>query len=81
MHLAAIFCGVAEMFGETQSKLEAHVLDFAGDLTDTEITVELISKIRHNQKFATREALVVQIEQDIVNVRTVLADAQMRIKK
>lgn len=71
---SAVFCGVAEMFHETEPKLEAHVLDFFGDLTNQEITVELLQKIRETRAFATPEELIDQIELDIKTIRACLQE-------
>lgn len=71
---AAVFCGVAEMFGETEPQLEAYILDFSGDLTNVEITIELVSKIRDNQKFSSQAHLVEQIKADIITIRACLQE-------
>lgn len=62
------------MFGETAPRVEAHVLDFSGDLTDTEITVELVSKIRDTQDFENNQDLIKQITLDIMNIRACLQE-------
>jgi riboflavin kinase/FMN adenylyltransferase len=49
--------------------LEAHLLDFFGDLYGTEITVELKKKIRDTETFANDEALKAAIAEDVLSVR------------
>lgn len=58
------FIGAAETFGETRRFLEVYLLDFSDDLYGQELRVELVKKIRNNQKFASAEELVEQIKED-----------------
>jgi riboflavin kinase/FMN adenylyltransferase len=53
--------------------VEAHLLDFAGDLYDQEITLTFIGRIRSEQKFSGLEALVAQIQADIAQTRKMVA--------
>lgn len=55
------------------STLETHLLDFQGDLYDRKITLDFISRLRDEQRFANASMLVNQIRQDIINVREALA--------
>ncbi|MCS7089943.1 MAG: bifunctional riboflavin kinase/FAD synthetase [Verrucomicrobiota bacterium] len=50
-------------------QVEAHLLDFAGDLYGREIEVVVLGKLREEQKFSSLEALRCQIEADIARVR------------
>ena len=45
--------------------LEVHILDFNEDLYDKEIEIEIINKIRDEQKFDSLEELKTQINEDI----------------
>jgi riboflavin kinase/FMN adenylyltransferase len=56
--------------------VEAHLLDFAGDLYDQEITLTFIGRIRDEQKFSGLEALVAQIQADIARTRKMVADIE-----
>ena len=53
-----------------QLRVEAHLLDFAGDLYHAELEVEISSKLRNEQRFASPEALKQQIERDVAAVRS-----------
>lgn len=55
------------------STLEAHLLDFQGDLYGRKITLEFITRLRGEQRFANASMLVSQIHQDIFNVREALS--------
>jgi riboflavin kinase/FMN adenylyltransferase len=54
-----------------QLRVEAHLIDFAGDLYGQELEVTFVDKLRLEQKFASLAELRQQIAQDIL-------DAQMR---
>lgn len=55
-----------------QRLLEAHLLNFSGDLYDKELQVELVAFIRPEQKFASIDALRQQIEQDKTKIIKIL---------
>jgi riboflavin kinase/FMN adenylyltransferase len=65
--------GYRPTFGENEYWVEVHLLDFAGDLYDRVLTVEFLERLRGEVKFATVEALVVQVRADIEEARTNLA--------
>ena len=52
--------------------LEAHLLDFDGDLYGATLDIAFIKKLRDEKKFATPDALMVQVRRDIVAARRVL---------
>ncbi|WP_436795478.1 bifunctional riboflavin kinase/FAD synthetase [Actinospongicola halichondriae] len=70
----AISLGRRPTFYETAdaSLLEAHVLDFSGDLYDEAVAVRFVERIRGEVKFDSVEALVDQIGHDCDDVRVVL---------
>ena len=54
--------------------LEAHVFDFSGDLYGREIQVEFVAKLREEERFASLDALVVQMHKDAAEARRILSD-------
>ena len=60
-------------FGGDPLRIEAHLLDFSGDLYDQRIVVHFIERLREERKFPTAEALVRQIREDAQKARTILA--------
>ncbi len=58
------FIGAAKTFGETEKKLEVHILDFSENLYGKTISVELLKKIRDNKKFNSQEELIQEIKND-----------------
>lgn len=52
--------------------LEAHVLDFTGDLYGETARVRFVARLRDEERFASAEALVAQMERDVQASRSVL---------
>ena len=50
--------------------VEAHLLDFQGDLYEQEMEIVFLEKLRDEKKFASLEALKEQIARDIAEART-----------
>ena len=59
--------------GEEKSIIEAHILDFDGDLYGDEATLVFEKRIRPEVKFADLEALKHQLEKDLSEIRTSLS--------
>jgi riboflavin kinase/FMN adenylyltransferase len=74
---AATNIGVRPTFdgSTTFMHVEAHLLDFQGDLYGQKIQLEFISRLRGEQKFSSVQALVTQIREDIAMTRQLLAKA------
>ena len=49
--------------------LEAHLLDYTGDLYGKEVEIELLEKIRDDEKFADETSLKAAIAADVAKVR------------
>lgn len=64
--------GLRPTVGGTESRLEAHLFDFDGDLYGQEIAVQLRHFIREEQKFPSFDALKAQIARDAREARRVL---------
>ncbi|HSD75391.1 MAG TPA: bifunctional riboflavin kinase/FAD synthetase [Steroidobacteraceae bacterium] len=56
----------------TEPLLEAHIFDFAGDLYRRHLEVEFVQRLREERKFATLEAMVVQMHEDARRAREAL---------
>lgn len=50
---------------DPQLQVEVHLLDFTGDLYEKEMEIAFVEKLRDEQTFPSREALVEQIRRDI----------------
>lgn len=70
---SATSIGIRPTFGLTQRVVEVHILDFGGDLYGQEVQVEFVAKLRGQEKFQDIDQLVVQIQRDVDQARTELA--------
>jgi riboflavin kinase/FMN adenylyltransferase len=71
--LSAISIGVRPMFHEDNIRvIEPHLLDFSGDIYGQKITIQFEDKIRDQLVLDSKEALIKQIDQDILQVRNSL---------
>ncbi len=66
---AAISIGAAPTFDGTTSHVEAHLLDFSGDIYDRPIRLDFHHPLRAQQKFASKNQLIAQIAADVAQVR------------
>jgi riboflavin kinase / FMN adenylyltransferase len=55
-----------------QRRVEAHLLDFAGDLYGKELEIEIGAKLRAEMKFSSPTELREQIERDVAAVRALI---------
>ena len=58
------FIGTAKTYDETDFLAETYLLDFLDDLYGQTVTIEVLHKLRENQKFATEAELIAQMEED-----------------
>src|SRR5207245_9941332 len=58
---AVINVGVRPTFGETELAVEAHLLDFTGDLYGRRVRLTFLRRLRAERSFSTSEALPSQI--------------------
>ena len=75
-HPCAINIGRRPTFYEhaEQSLLEAHLIDFSGDLYDEEVSVAFTAFLRSERKFAGLDQLTEQLKVDIDDARNLLVD-------
>ncbi|HWZ64527.1 MAG TPA: bifunctional riboflavin kinase/FAD synthetase [Steroidobacteraceae bacterium] len=64
--------GTRPTVGGVEALLEAHLFDFSGDLYGREIAVEFAAKLRDEQRFATLDALIEQMQRDAADARAIL---------
>ena len=69
-HKAAVSVGVSPTFeARSTANMEAHILDFEGDLVDQPITLEFVKYLRPMIKFETTEELIATVQGNISWVR------------
>jgi riboflavin kinase / FMN adenylyltransferase len=66
---AAVSIGLNPHYGGAERRIEAHLLDFAGDLYGRRLVVELWQRLRNERAFASEAELVEQIERDVEAAR------------
>jgi riboflavin kinase/FMN adenylyltransferase len=68
---AACNIGPNPTFGEQIRKVEAHLIDFQGDLYGKTVELEILQRLRPTRKFAGLDDLLGQIQRDINQAREV----------
>jgi len=71
-HPAVANVGTRPTFGEGKRLVEAHILDFEGDLYGEELRLEFIERLRPERRFASVEELVSQMQLDVSQARKIL---------
>ena len=70
--------GVRPTFGGNQRLVETYILDFEGDLLGQKLTIDLVDKLRDEERFDTVEELKAQMIKDVAQSRQILNE---RMKK
>ncbi len=73
---AAVSVGYNLQFDGKAIVVEAHVLDYSGDLRGESVSLDFVARIRDEQRFESVDALVDAIGQDVTRARAILADAE-----
>jgi riboflavin kinase/FMN adenylyltransferase len=68
-HRAAISIGVNPHYGGTALRVEAHLLDFDGDLYGRRLVLELWARLRDERAFASEAALIAALAADVEATR------------
>ena len=68
-HRAAISIGTNPHYGGVERRVEAHLLDFQGDLYGRTLVLQLWRRLRDEQSFESENELVAQIARDIEETR------------
>lgn len=62
---SAVNIGIAPTIRQEDLTIEAHLLDFTGDLVGQEIEIVFHERIRPEKKFGSKEELMAQIDRDV----------------
>ncbi|HIQ04438.1 MAG TPA: bifunctional riboflavin kinase/FAD synthetase [Anaerolineae bacterium] len=73
MHPAVCNIGVRPTVNGRERTVEAHLLDFDGDLYESQVALHFVSRLRDEIRFPNVEALKKQIAQDVRQARSLLA--------
>ncbi len=65
--------GYQPTFGdENEHSIEAHIMNFNGDLYGSEVSVEFVDRLREERKFSCVDELTMQIEEDVTTAKASL---------
>lgn len=64
-HRAVVNVGVRPTFGVNTRTVEAHIIDFDGDIYGEEVALEFVAHLRSEHRFERLDALVAQIGEDL----------------
>ena len=70
---AVVNVGVRPTIAADRLTVEAHLLDFEGDLYGRPLALDFVARLRDEQIFPSLNALVLQMQEDIADARRVLA--------
>ncbi len=69
---AIVNIGVRPTFERGNHLLEAHLLNFSGDLYHRTIRIRFVQRIREEKRFPDMQALIVQINQDLAALQNIM---------
>jgi riboflavin kinase/FMN adenylyltransferase len=72
---AAVSVGVRPTFGGGELLVEAYLIDFEGDLYGRHLQLELLERLRDEERFDSPEGLVEQMKKDVADTRSIAARA------
>lgn len=70
--------GTRPTFDRRVLLLEAHLLDFSGDLYHRTVRVRFVKRLREEVRFPSMDSLISQIKTDLSSVRSLISDTQNR---
>ena len=68
--LAAVNIGPQPTFGQSASRVEAHLLGFSGELRGRRLGLHLVAKLRGQSRFANANELAAQLHRDVDRTRS-----------
>jgi riboflavin kinase/FMN adenylyltransferase len=69
--------GYNPTFGLNELSVEAHLLDFEGNLVGETVELHFLRRLRYEQKFQSVEALVAQLNRDRIVARDALNSPEL----
>jgi riboflavin kinase/FMN adenylyltransferase len=72
-HMAAVSIGTNPTFSGRERRVEAYLLDFAGDLYGERVALDFVGQLREQRTYDAVAPLVRQIQEDVAQVRVALA--------
>lgn len=76
-YMAATSIGFSPTFADNSHSIEAHLMDFEGDLYGGQVRLDFVRRLRDELKFDTVEGLQLQIASDVAETRAALDASRM----
>lgn len=80
-YVAAVNVGPNPTFGISERKVEAHLLDFSGDLYGQTLTLEFLARLRDTRPFPSLPAIQEQLATDVRAAREAAGPYLQRVKR
>lgn len=77
-YYSASSIGTTPTFGDGPRTIESFLLDFDGDLYGEPVKLYFVKRIRAEKKFASVDALVAQMHEDVARARTIFDEGGLR---
>jgi riboflavin kinase / FMN adenylyltransferase len=71
---AAVHLGPNRTFGENETKVEAYLLGYEGQLYGRPIEIDFLARLRDIERFDSVECLVAQMNRDVKDTRRIVAE-------
>lgn len=76
-HQGVVNIGVRPTFEDQRKRVvEAHVLDFTGDLYEQSLGIHFIRRLRPEQRFESADALIAQMKEDVAQTRRLFQELE-----
>jgi len=69
--------GLCPTFDSTERTIETYIIDYSGDLYGSDLYVDLVGKLRDEEKFGSIDELKTQIARDIKRGKKILDSAEV----
>lgn len=76
---AAVNIGPNPTFGEHTRKVEAHLIDYHGDLYGQQLTLEFVARLRETKKFPSIQELQQQLKHDVDQAQRIVKEYQEKL--
>jgi riboflavin kinase/FMN adenylyltransferase len=73
---AAVSVGTNPTFGESETVVEAYLLNYSGELRGKRIDLDFVSRLRDEQRFDSVDDLIARMRRDVQQAREILEEAQ-----
>ena len=72
-YMSSTSIGTRPTFGRNEKTIEAHLIDFEGDLYGEELCLEFVERLRSEEKYEDIKELLLQIERDVTKTKKILS--------